>query len=110
MRSHDRLWLNEHQRRAPIPPDSGQHDPEQPVARPDTHTRGRAFHRPELLPQRNVLQDQFVMASGGQRQSTANQHHQRQHASIVSGIAGENQSAQRRTEFWRTNVAGTRKT
>jgi hypothetical protein len=84
MPSHDRLWLNEHQRRAPIPPDSGQHDPEQSVARPDTHTRGRPCHRPELLPQRHVLQDHFVMAPAGQHNGAANQHNQLQHASIVS--------------------------
>jgi hypothetical protein len=33
------------------------------------------------------------MAPAGQHQSAANQHNHLQHASILSGIAGENQSA-----------------
>ena len=83
MPSHDRVRLHEHQRRAPIPPDSGQDDPKQPVARPQMRTAGRAFHGSELLPQRKVLQDQFVMSTAGQRQRAANQSNHVRHVLIV---------------------------
>jgi hypothetical protein len=49
MPSHDRVRLDEHQRRAPIPPESGQHDPKEPIARSQTRAFGRPFHGAELL-------------------------------------------------------------
>jgi hypothetical protein len=68
MRSHDGLRLHEHHGRAPVPPGSGQDDPKQAVARLEMRTKGRAFHRRQLLPQRQVLQDQFPMSAERQGQ------------------------------------------
>ena len=102
MPSHDGVRLNEHQRRASVRPDSGQDDPKQPTAWLEMWAPGWACHRPQLLPQRDVLQDHFLMSLKGQRQRAANQYDHLQHAAIVSWVAGENQSASSRTEFWRT--------
>src|SRR5437588_7354390 len=65
MPSHHCLRLDDHQRGAPAPPCCGQPDPEQPVVRPEARTLCRAFYRPELLAQRDVLEDHFVMAAAG---------------------------------------------
>ena len=102
MPAHDGVRLNEDQRRAPIPPDPRQGDPELPVARSEMRTAGRALQRAELLPKRQVFQGQFPMSAEGQRQCAANQYDHLQHAAIVWCVAGGNQPAPMRTEFWRT--------
>jgi hypothetical protein len=79
MPSHDRVRLHEHQRRAPIPPESGHHDPKEPIVRPKTRAFGGPFHGPELLPQCHILQDQFFMTAARQRQRTPHQDQQLQH-------------------------------
>ena len=58
---------------------------------------GRAFHRRQLLPQRQVLQDQFPMAAERQRQRAADHDEQLQHASIVAGVGAKING----DEFWR---------
>lgn len=63
MPSHDRVRLHEHQRRSPVGPDSGDGNPEQSVAREEARAPGRAFHRCQLLAQREVLEDQFPIAA-----------------------------------------------
>jgi hypothetical protein len=37
----------DNQRRAPIPPESGHHDPKEPIAHPKARSFGRRFHGPE---------------------------------------------------------------
>jgi hypothetical protein len=49
--SNDGVRLHEHDRRAPVPPDSGQRDPEQSIARLETRAGGCAFQGRQLLPQ-----------------------------------------------------------
>jgi hypothetical protein len=100
MPSHDGVRLHEHQRRAPIPPDSGQGDPKQSVARLEVSAIGRPFHRRQLLPQRQVLQDQFTMSAERQRQRSADHDKQHYHAPIVAGVGAEINA----DEFWRTSV------
>jgi hypothetical protein len=89
MPSHDRVRLNEHQRRAPVPPHAGQGDPKQPVARPERRAFGRPFQRPQLLPQRDVLQDQFVVSAARQREPTGNHDEQLQHGWIVASVSAK---------------------
>ena len=67
MPSHHGIGLDEHERRAPVPPRLGQHDPEQPVAPPELRTRDAAPKRMELLTEREVFEDQLVMSAAGQR-------------------------------------------
>ena len=67
------------------------------VARLEVRALGPAFHRRQLLPQRQVLQYQFAMAAERQRQRAADHHEQLQHASIVADVA----SKIKEEEFWR---------
>jgi len=97
MPSLDGARLHEHHGGAPVPPASGQGDPKQSVARLEVRAFGRAFHRRQLLPQRQVLQYQFAMAAERQRQRTADHHEQLQHGSIVADVA----SRIKEEEFWR---------
>ena len=97
MPSHDRVRLHEDHRRAPVPPDSSQGDPEQPVVRLQVGAVGRPFHRHQLLPQREVLQHQFSMAAEPQRQGTTNDDQQLQHVSILAGVGATINP----DEFWR---------
>jgi hypothetical protein len=68
MPSQHGVGLDENERRAPVPPRVGQHDPKQPIPRPQVRTGARAFPRAELLAEREVLEDQFMMSAAGQRQ------------------------------------------
>ena len=85
MPPYDGVRLHEHHGCPPVAPASGQGDPKQSVAGLEVRL-GSAFHRRELLPQRQVLQNQFPMAAERQRQRTADYHEQLQHASIVAGV------------------------
>ena len=76
MPSHDGVRLQEHQGRAPVPPDSAQGDPKQSIARLEVRVLGRPFHRRQLLSQRQVLEDQFLMSAEGQRQRAGDHHEQ----------------------------------
>ena len=84
MPSHDGVGLDEHERRAPVPPRLGQYDPEQPIAPPQLRTGARASQRVELLTEREVLEDQFVMSAAGQRQRAHEYKDHLQHAAILS--------------------------
>ena len=85
MPSHHGVRLNDRQRRPPIRPDSGQDDPKQPVARPEVRALCPACHRRQLLPQRQIFQDQFLMAAQGQRHRAADHDEQFRHPLIVAG-------------------------
>jgi hypothetical protein len=97
MPPHDRVRPHEYHGRAPVPPVSGQDDPKPSVARLEMRAAGRAFHRRQLLPQRQVLHDQFPMSAERQRQRPADHEKPRQHASIVRGPGAEING----DEFWR---------
>jgi hypothetical protein len=97
MPPHDGVRLHEHDRRAPVPPASGQGDPKQSVARLEGRAFGRAFQGRQLLAQREVLQDQFLMSTERQHQRAANHDEHLQHASIVSGVDAKING----DEFWR---------
>ncbi len=81
MPSHHGVGPDEHERRAPVPPRLGQHDPKQPIAPPEMRTADRAFQRVELLAECEVLEDQFVMSAAGQGQRSRHQHDCFEHAS-----------------------------
>lgn len=82
----DRVRLHEHQGRARVPPDSGQGNSEQSVACLEVRVLRRAPHRYQLLPQRQVLQDQFQMSAERQCQQPAADHDkQLQPAAILAG-------------------------
>ena len=68
MPSHHGVGLDEHERRAPVPPRLGQYDPKQPISPPQLRTGACASQRVELLAEREVLEDQFVMSAAGQRE------------------------------------------
>jgi hypothetical protein len=97
MPPHDGVRLHDYQGRAPVPPDSSEGDPKESVARLEVWTLGRAFHRCQLLPEREVLQDQFPMAAEPQRQRAADHDEDFQHAPIVAGIGPKINA----DEFWR---------
>jgi hypothetical protein len=97
MPPHDGVRLHEHHGRAPVPPDSGQDDPKQAVACLEVWAAGGEFHRSQLLPQRQVLQDQLPMSAERQGQRPADHEQQLQHASIVGGLGTEING----DEFWR---------
>ena len=84
MPPHDRVGLNEHERRTPVPPHAGQGDPKQPVAAPELRPDALASERVQLLAEREVLQDQFVMPAASQRQRAQEDEDDLQHASILS--------------------------
>jgi hypothetical protein len=104
MPPHDSVRLHQDQRRAPVPPEASQSDPKQSVSRLEVQACGGAFQRRELLPQCQVLQDQFPMSAERQRHRAADQDDQLQHVSIVAGVTAKINAA----EFWRRsgNVCG----
>jgi hypothetical protein len=87
MPSHDGLGLHEHERRAPVPPRLGQQDPRQPISAPGLRTDHGASQRVELLPEREVLEDEFVMSTTGQRQRADDDKDRVKHSRIVSCYA-----------------------
>jgi len=80
MPSHDGGWLDDHQRRAPVPPRVGEPDSEQPVACAEARTPGRAFQRRQLLSQGDVLKDQFPMSAASQNERADRQQDRLQHS------------------------------
>ena len=83
MPSHDGVRLDEHERRAPVPPRSSQHDPKQPISPPEVGTFARASERVELLPEREVLENQLMMSTACQTHSADEDNDHLQHASIL---------------------------
>jgi hypothetical protein len=73
-----------------------QGDPKQPIARPQMGASG-SFHGHQLLPQRQVLQNQFSLSAESQRQRTTDDNQQLQHVSILAGVGAKINSG----EFWR---------
>src|SRR5712692_7064028 len=57
MPSHHGVGLDEHERRAPVPPGLGHHDPKQPISLPELRTADTAPQRIELLAEREVFED-----------------------------------------------------
>jgi hypothetical protein len=94
---HDGLWSNKHYRRAPVRPDASQGDPKQPVTRLQARAPVRPLHRHQLLPERQVFQDQFSMSAESQRQRPTDDDQQLEHVSILVG-AGARINAD---GFWR---------
>ena len=68
MSSDHCIGLDDHERRAPVPPRLGQYDPKQPISPPELRTAGGALQGGQPLPQREVLEDHLVMSTAGQRQ------------------------------------------
>jgi hypothetical protein len=75
------------------PPSVGHEDPEHPVDRPEPRTFGGALHLAELLPEDEVLKDQFMMslAHEGERSDETESH--LQHATDPVMLRADNQSA-----------------
>ena len=62
------LGLDDHERRAPVPPRLGQDEPKQSIARAEFRIADPAFTCVELQAQGEVLEDQFVMSAACQGQ------------------------------------------
>jgi hypothetical protein len=71
------------------------------ASRPELETRhwqkATTFHRRQLLPERQALQDQFPMSTERQRQRASDHDEQLKHASIVAGVGPKI----KRDELWR---------
>ena len=68
MPSDHGVGLDEHERRPPAPPRLRQHDPKQPIAPSELRPGACASDRVQLLAEREVLEDQFVMSAEGQHE------------------------------------------
>ena len=98
MPPNDGIGLDEYERRAPVPPDVCQHDPEEPIAGLEAWTLRRTCGGLQLLPQREVLQHDVVVPTANQGQPATDQTQEFQHARIVAcSTAKINPGA-----FWRT--------
>jgi hypothetical protein len=75
--------VGEHERRAPVPPRLGLDDPEQ-ISPLEMRTCDRPSQRIELLPEREILKDQFVVSAAGQPQRSDQYKDRLHHASILS--------------------------
>ena len=56
MPPHHGVGLDEHERRAPLPPRLGEEDPKQSVSRAELRTLDRARQRGQLLTEREILE------------------------------------------------------
>ena len=84
MPADDGVRLHDNQRRAPVPPTSRENHPKESVACPQATSR-RSVEGRQLLPQRQVFEDQFPMAAERQRDCADDHDEQLQHAVIVAG-------------------------
>jgi hypothetical protein len=91
MPAHDGLWSNKNYSRAPVRPEASLGDPKQPVTRLQARAAVRPLHRHQLLPERQVLQDQFSMSTESQRQRTTDDDQQLEHVSILGWRGRQNQ-------------------
>ena len=87
-------------RRPPVRPDAPQGDPKQAVTRLQARATVRPLHRHQLLPERQILQDQFSMSAESQRQRPTDDDQQLEHVPIVAGAGARINS----DEFWRGSV------
>jgi hypothetical protein len=97
MPAHDGLWANKAYSRAPVRPEASQGNPKQPVTRLQARATVRSLHHQQLLPECQVLQDQFSMSTESQRQRTTRDDQQMEHASILGGAGARVNS----DGFWR---------
>src|SRR5262249_27574858 len=79
MPADDGVRLHDNQRSAPVPPKSREGHPEESVARLEAASR-RSVVRRQLLPQREVFQDQFPVAAKHQRDCADDDDKQLRHA------------------------------
>jgi hypothetical protein len=80
-------------RRAPVSPTSRKGDPKEPVGCPKAASL-RSVEDRQLLPQRKVFQDEFLVAAERQREG-ADDHDQQLHMrSIVAGVGAKINSAE----------------
>jgi hypothetical protein len=99
MLAPDGFLSNNDGRLAPIRPDASQGYPRQLVTRLQARATVRPLHRHQLLPKRQVLQEQFSMDTESQRQRPTDDDQQLEHVPILAG-ARQNQLE----EFWRGSV------
>jgi len=87
MPPHDGVGLREDERGTPVGPHASQRDPEQAVRRVESWplTAG-PLQRAQLLPQRQILQDDLAMPAERQCERSANDEEQGQHGAIVAGL------------------------
>ena len=101
MPAQDGLWSNEYECRPPVPPDASQGHPKQPVTRLRARSGVRPLHRDQLLPERQVLEDQLSMPTESQGQRPTGKDEQLKHGSILVA-AGVRINSDR---FWRGSGA-----
>jgi hypothetical protein len=66
MPAQDCVRLDEHRRISPVSSRFGKKDPEQAIAPVKVRAGDGASQSVELLPEREILEDQFAMAMAGQ--------------------------------------------
>jgi hypothetical protein len=91
------LWSDKYDCRAPVRSDASQGDPKQPVACLQARATVRPLQRHQLLPERQVLQDELSMPTKSQRQRTSDEDQQLDHGAILTGASARSNSK----EFWR---------
>jgi hypothetical protein len=96
MPPHDGARLDEYQGGAPLRPECGKGHPEQAVSSAKTRPRRSALYGSELLPQRDILENQLVMSTASDRERATEQQNQLQHAEILALCATPNQPAEAR--------------
>ena len=104
MPTHDGLWSHQYDRRPPVRPDAPQGDPKQAVTRLQARATVRPLHRRQLLPERQILQDQVSMSAESQRQRPTDDDQQLEHVPIVAGAGPRINS----DGLWRGSGAGLR--
>jgi hypothetical protein len=95
----DGVWLHDQQRAAPVSPALREGHPKKAVVGPEASSLRRAAKGRQLLPQGEVLQDEFLMAAERQRQCADDDDEEFQHAPIVAGVGAKING----DEFWRTS-------
>jgi hypothetical protein len=85
MPSDDGVRLHDNQRRAPISPTSRKGNPKESVGCPEAASLRSAEGR-QLLPQRKVFQDEFLVAAERQRECADDHDEQLQHPVIVAVV------------------------
>ena len=79
MPAHDRVWLDDEQGAAPLPPGLGEHDPKESVTRAKMRAFCAARQRGHLLTQREVLERDGPAPSAEQSDRSEKYDQRRQH-------------------------------
>jgi hypothetical protein len=102
MPSHDGIGLNEDQCRPPAAPSPSQQHPKHPVTSAEVRPLDRSLQGSQLVPQGDILENDFLMPVAGPGDRAQEQQDQFEHRLIVSWVAAEINASAGRTGLWRT--------